>query len=261
MTSRPFEILPSIDVRGGKVVDLYQGDFAQETVYNDAAETVARRFVDAGCRWIHMVDLDGSRDGTGRNKGIIRRVSEVAKRSGVRLELGGGIRSLDAVAAALELGVDRAVIGTAAVEQPEMVGEAVVRFGADAIVVGIDSRDGLVATRGWTAGSTVRAAALARQMVDRGVVRFVCTDITRDSTLTEPNFASLEEIALAVADSGARVIASGGVTTVEQVRRLKDAGLEGAIIGSALYVGKMRLEDALAAAGHDGPIQQQAEIR
>jgi len=261
VTSRPFDILPSIDVRGGKVVDLYQGDFAQETVYEDTAETVAHRFVDAGCRWIHMVDLDGSRDGTGRNKDIIRRVAEVARRSGVRLELGGGIRSLEAVAAALEVGMDRAVIGTAAVEQPEMVGEAVARFGAPAIVIGIDSRNGLVATRGWTEGSTVRAAELARQMVARGVVRFVCTDITRDSTLTEPNFESLEEIASAVANSGAHVIASGGVTTIAQVSRLKDAGLEGAIIGSALYVGKLRLEDALAAAGHNGPIQQQAETR
>jgi phosphoribosylformimino-5-aminoimidazole carboxamide ribotide isomerase len=240
-----FEILPSIDVRGGKVVDLYQGDFNRETVYEDTAEQVARQFAQAGTRWIHVVDLDGSRDGTGQNRSLVERIAAVAREAGIRLELGGGIRSLETIEAALGLGVTRVVIGTAAVEQPQLVTDAVRRFGAEAIVVGIDSRDGIVATRGWTEGSGIRATDMARQMAERGAVRFVCTDITRDSTLTEPNFASLEEIAGA---SRASVIASGGVTTVEQVRRLKGLGLEGAIIGSALYAGKLRLEDALATA-------------
>jgi phosphoribosylformimino-5-aminoimidazole carboxamide ribotide isomerase len=240
-----FEILPSIDVRGGKVVDLYQGDFNRETVYDDPAEEVARRFAAAGARWIHVVDLDGSRDGAGQNRPLVERIAAIARGAGVRLELGGGIRSLETIDATLALGVARVVIGTAAVEQPQLVAEAVRRFGQEAIVVGIDSRDGMVATRGWTAGTAVRATELARQMAGLGVIRFVCTDITRDSTLTEPNFASLEELARA---SSAAVIASGGVTTVEQVRRLKTLGLEGAIIGSALYAGKLRLEDALAAA-------------
>ncbi len=245
--SPAFEILPSIDVRGGMVVDLYQGDFNRETVYDDTAEQMAQQFAQAGSRWIHVVDLDGSRDGTGQNRVLVERIAAVARDAGIWLELGGGIRSLETIDAALRLGVTRVVIGTAAVEQPELVSQAVQRFGAEAIVVGIDSRDGVVATRGWTEGSGVRATELAEQMAERGVVRFVCTDITRDSTLTEPNFASLEELAKA---SSAAVIASGGVTTLEQVRRLKQLRLEGAIIGSALYAGKLRLEDALAAARH-----------
>ena len=242
-----FIILPSIDVRGGKVVDLYQGDFSKETVYEDTAEAVARRFVDGGAEWIHMVDLDGSRDGTRQNDAPIQRVAEVAAPAGVRLELGGGIRSLETIESALALGIHRVVIGTAAVERPDLVNEAVQRFGAETIVVGIDSRNGMVATRGWTADSTLPAAEMARQMVERGAVRFVCTDITRDSTLTAPNFEALEEIARSVG-GGARVIASGGVTTVEQVRRLRDLEMEGAIIGSALYAGKLSLEEALEAA-------------
>jgi phosphoribosylformimino-5-aminoimidazole carboxamide ribotide isomerase len=245
MTS--FQILPSIDVRGGKVVDLYQGDFSKETVYEDTAEAVAQSFVRAGAAWIHMVDLDGSRDGTRQNDPAIRRVAEIAGAAGLRLELGGGIRSLESIETALALGIHRVVIGTAAVERPGLVDEAVAHFGAEAIVVGIDSRNGMVATRGWTADSSLKATDMARQMVERGAVRFVCTDITRDSTLTAPNFEALEEISLAV-EGKAHVIASGGVTTIEQVTRLRELGLEGAIIGSALYAGKLKLEDALEAA-------------
>jgi phosphoribosylformimino-5-aminoimidazole carboxamide ribotide isomerase len=246
--SRTFDILPSIDVRGGKVVDLYQGDFNRETVYDDPAEAVARRFVDAGANWIHIVDLDGSRDGSGANREIVRQIVRLAAPTGVRLELGGGIRSLDAITQALDDGLARVIIGTAAVEEPDLVSRAVERFGSEAVIVGIDSRGGMVATRGWTQASRTPATALAEQMVERGVMRFICTDITRDSTLTEPNFDALAGVASAVAPANASVIASGGVTTVEHVRRLVSLGLEGAIIGSALYAGRLRLEDALAAA-------------
>lgn len=247
MSSPLFEILPSIDVRAGKVVDLYQGDFARETVYDETAEGVGEQFATSGARWIHVVDLDGSRDGTGQNHDLIRRVTDIARRHGVSVELGGGIRSADAVARALDLGVARAVIGTAAVETPEVVDQSIARFGPEAVVVGIDSRSGLVATRGWTSDSRVEATQMAREMVDRGVVRFVCTDITRDSTLTAPNFEALADIYRAVTPM-AHVIASGGVTTLDQVRRLREMHLEGAIIGSALYAGKMRLEDAIQVA-------------
>ena len=241
----PFLILPSIDVRGGRVVDLFQGDYNQETVYDEAAESVARRFVEGGAQWIHIVDLDGSRAGSPENRALVQRVTALAAHSGVKVELGGGIRSLDAVRAALDVGVSRVIIGTAAVERPELVQEAVETFGAEAVIVGIDARKGIVSTRGWTADSHLRATDLARQMVDRGAIRFIYTDIERDSTLTGPNFAELEALAAAVP---AHVIASGGVTTAEQIARLAGMRLEGAIVGSALYAGKITLPEAIRAA-------------
>lgn len=240
-----FEILPSIDLRAGNVVDLYQGDFNRETVFSGGAEVWARRFLDAGARWIHVVDLDGSRGGAGANRALVDAVVRVARAAGARVELGGGIRSLETIDDALGRGVERVVIGTAAVEDPGLVSQAVTRFGAERVVVGVDSRNGYVTTRGWTERSQARATELVREMAARGVIRFVCTDVARDSTLTEPNFESLAEIAAA---TEARVIASGGVTTVDQIRRLRDLGLEGAIVGSAVYAGKLRLEDALVAA-------------
>jgi phosphoribosylformimino-5-aminoimidazole carboxamide ribotide isomerase len=240
-----FDILPSIDVRGGRVVDLFQGDYDRETVYEAAAEAVAERFIADAARWLHVVDLDGARAGSPENRAVVRRIAQVAARSGVPLELGGGIRSVDAARAALDAGAARVIFGTAAVEQPDMVAQAVATLGAAAIVVGIDARDGWVATRGWREASTLHATELARQMVERGVARFIYTDIARDSTLTEPNFTELDELSRAVP---AHVIASGGVTTVDHVRRLVGMRLEGAIIGSALYAGRIALPDALAAA-------------
>lgn len=243
-----FTILPSIDLRGGRVVDLYQGDFLKETVFEEAAEAWAHRFIAAGATWIHVVDLDGSRDGTRRNRVLVEAIGRIAHAGGGQLELGGGIRTIEAVEAARTAGADRVVIGTAAVENPQLVADAVTRFGAEAIVVGIDSREGIVTTRGWTEGSQKRTSDLAREMEQLGCIRFVCTDVTRDSTLTAPNFESLQEIA---ASTAGRVIASGGVTTGEQIVRLRELGLEGAIVGSALYAERLTLEDAIAAASGD----------
>lgn len=239
------QILPSIDIRGGRVVDLFQGDYGRETVYEDTAEAVAERFVAAGAEWIHVVDLDGSRGGLPANRAVVRRIAAVTARAGAKLELGGGIRSVAAARAALEAGAARVVLGTVAVEQPEVVVDAVAQLGAAAVVVGIDARGGAVATRGWVQEASLTAAALARRAVDAGVVRLIYTDITRDSTLTEPNFGVLEELHCAVPVA---LIASGGITTVAQIARLAELRLEGAIIGSALYARKLTLEDALEAA-------------
>jgi phosphoribosylformimino-5-aminoimidazole carboxamide ribotide isomerase len=243
--SGPFDVLPSIDLRGGRVVDLYQGDYARETVYDLAPEAIAERFVGDGARWIHVVDLDGSRDGAPANQAAVARIAAVAARAGARLQLGGGIRTLEAARAARDAGADRVVIGTAAVERPELVGEAVAALGPEAVVVSVDARGGNVATRGWTRDSPLRAVDLARQMVAAGAGRFIYTDITRDSTLTAPNFAELGSLARAVS---ARIIAAGGVTTAAQVARLAGLPLEGAIIGSALYAGTITLAAALAEA-------------
>jgi phosphoribosylformimino-5-aminoimidazole carboxamide ribotide isomerase len=241
----PFVVLPSIVIRQGRVVDLFQGDYAQETVYEEAAESVANRFLQEGARWIHVVDLDGSQAGSPANRALVRRVVDVARAAGAQVELGGGIRSLETARAALESGVTRVIIGTAAVERPELVQEAVQELGTEAVVVGLDARKGVVSTRGWTQDAAVRATDLAQRMVGMGVVRFVYTDIDRDSTLTGPNFDETDALARS---TGAAVIASGGVTTAEQIARLARMGLEGAIVGSALYAGKITVKDALAAA-------------
>jgi phosphoribosylformimino-5-aminoimidazole carboxamide ribotide isomerase len=244
-TPAALEILPSIDLRGGRVVDLFQGDYSRETVYDETPEGVAERFVRDGARWIHCVDLDGARDGAPANRDAVARIAAVAAPAGVALQLGGGLRSLAAVRAARAAGATRVVLGTAALERPALVGEAVAELGPEAVVVAVDARGGVVATRGWTAPSDRRAVDLAREVVDRGAGRLIYTDITRDSTLTEPNFEALAELAGAVP---VPVIAAGGVTTAAQVARLAALPLEGAIIGSALYAGKITLPEALSAA-------------
>lgn len=242
---QPFTILPAIDIRRGRVVDLFQGDYAQETVYDEAADAVARRFVEEGAAWIHVVDLDGSQAGSPANRALVQRIVAIATAAGAQVELGGGIRSLETARASLDTGVSRVIFGTAAVERPELVREAVRTFGAESVVAGIDARQGIVATRGWTRSGELRAVDLARQMVALGVARFIYTDIERDSTLTGPNFEEVAALARAVP---VPVIASGGVTTAAQIARLAQMGLEGAIVGSALYAGKITLPAAIAAA-------------
>jgi phosphoribosylformimino-5-aminoimidazole carboxamide ribotide isomerase len=242
---RPLEILPSIDIRGGRVVDLFQGDFARETVYDDSPSVVAQRFIAAGARWLHLVDLDGAKAGAPANRAMVEGIATAAAAAGVRLQLGGGIRTLDAARRALDAGATRVIFGTAAVDQPEVVAAAVAAFGADAVVVGIDARDGTVATHGWARASELRVVDLARRMAQLGVARLLYTDIARDSTLTGPNLEALQALNQAVPVA---VIAAGGITTVEQIRRLARIGVEGAVIGSALYAGTLTLQDALAAA-------------
>jgi phosphoribosylformimino-5-aminoimidazole carboxamide ribotide isomerase len=237
-------------------VDLLQGDYQRETVYDVGAEVVAQQFVDAGARWVHVVDLDGAKAGRPANTQVVEQVARVVAQRGAKLQLGGGIRSLEAARAALNLGASRVVVGTAAVEHPELVQAMVGELGAEAIVVAVDARDGVVATRGWTRGSGERAIGVARRMVSSGVVRLIYTDISRDSMLAGPNFDELRELSQA---TSAAIIASGGITTVDQVRQLAAMRLEGAIVGSALYAGRITLRDALMAA--DGEDAQAARTR
>jgi phosphoribosylformimino-5-aminoimidazole carboxamide ribotide isomerase len=220
-TGAGFVILPSIDLRGGLVVDLYQGDYSRETVYDDPAEAVANKFLGEGATWLHVVDLDGARDGAPANAALVRKLADIVHAHGARLELGGGIRSASVARAALDSGADR-------------------------VIVGIDGRGGRVATRGWQAPSEMTTRDLAEAMIALGVIRFVCTDIARDSTLTGPNTPELDVLNRAVAGR-ASVIASGGVTTVAQLQELHKLGLEGAVVGSALYAGRLTVAEAIAA--------------
>ncbi|MFL5401885.1 MAG: 1-(5-phosphoribosyl)-5-[(5-phosphoribosylamino)methylideneamino]imidazole-4-carboxamide isomerase [Gemmatimonadales bacterium] len=236
------DLLPAIDVRSGRVVRLSQGEPTRQTIYGDDPVLVAERFVADGARWIHLVDLDRA-FGSGDNLPTIQRVVlQVGSR--VRLQLGGGFRTLDLVRSGLELGVARVVIGTAAAVDPELVPKAVAEFGSSRLAVGVDARQGFVAIRGWAETSSQRAQELAGRVAAQGIETVIYTDIARDGMLGGPDLAG----AAALLSSGARVIVSGGVATAGDVRDACTTGLAGVIVGRALYEGRLTLSDALAAA-------------
>jgi phosphoribosylformimino-5-aminoimidazole carboxamide ribotide isomerase len=239
-------IFPAIDLRGEKVVRLEQGRADAETVYGADPVAVAEGFQTAGATHLHMVDLDGAFTGELKN---LHLVAAVRRATPLFLELGGGMRSESAVAQALEAGVDRVVIGTRACESLEFLFDLVRKFGVEKIAVGIDSKDGIVSTRGWTAPSPWTAPDLARAVVDQGVRTIIYTDIATDGMFTGPNLGALRELAAAV--PRARIIASGGVANIEHIASLRTLGeaIDGVIIGKALYDGKLKLPDALRASG------------
>jgi phosphoribosylformimino-5-aminoimidazole carboxamide ribotide isomerase len=235
-----FTIYPAIDLRGGKVVRLKEGDPARMTSYSDNPAEMAKRWIDAGSTWLHVVNLDGA---FGESDNANRDVLEAILKFGVRVQFGGGMRSLESIESALSLGVSRVILGTIAIEQPEIVRDALTRFGAERIAVGIDARDGLVRTRGWKDNSGVSALDLALQLTTFGLATVIFTDIRRDglgSGLNIPATRALSE------KSGLDVIASGGVHTIDDVKAAKDAGLAGCIIGRALYDGTVDLQEAIA---------------
>ncbi len=230
-------VIPAIDLRAGRCVRLVQGDFARETVYGDDPVAVARHWAERGAVWLHVVDLDGARAGHLVQLALIADIVRAVP--GVAVQVGGGVRSPAAIEQLLDVGVARVVLGTVALERPELVAEAIARFGAERIVVAIDSRDGWVATRGWETVEPVRAEEVAQRMVTEGVRRILATDIARDGTLTQPNL----ELMARMAATGALVIASGGVSRREDLVALAGIpGVEAAIVGRALYEGRLRLE-------------------
>ncbi|MGH7516731.1 MAG: 1-(5-phosphoribosyl)-5-[(5-phosphoribosylamino)methylideneamino]imidazole-4-carboxamide isomerase [Gemmatimonadales bacterium] len=232
---------PAIDIRQGQVVRLAQGEAARVTVYADDPAAVAERFADEGARWIHVVDLDRA-FGQGDSADAIRRiVSRVGGR--VRVQLGGGFRSLELIEEGLALGVARVVVGTAAARDPHLVRRAVELVGADQLAVGIDARDGIVAIRGWTESTGERAEALAARAIEAGVTTLICTDIARDGMLSGPDVAGC----VALQQLGAAVIVSGGVATLDDLRAARDAGLAGAIAGRAIYEGRFTVREAVSA--------------
>lgn len=234
------ELISAIDIKDGRCVRLYQGDFERVTVYDDDPVAVARRWVEQGARRLHLVDLDGARAGRPVHGDVI---TAIARAVAVPVQLGGGLRSAAAVESALALGVARVILGTAAVREPDLVAQLVQRFG-DAIIVGVDARNGLVATAGWLETEALAAVDLVTRMAELGVRRVIYTDISRDGTLSEPNIAATGAL---VRPGGPAIIASGGVSTVDQMRRLAAVGVEGAIVGRALYTGDLSLREALAA--------------
>lgn len=236
------EIWPAIDLRGGKCVRLKQGDYGRETVFGDDPAAMARHWVSVGAERLHLVDLDGARDGVPANLESVRAIVEAA---GVPCELGGGIRTEEAIRQLLDLGLSRLVIGTLAIKQPEWFRRMVQAFPGK-LVLGIDARDGYVATDGWLRTSRMAAVDVARQFAREPIAAIVYTDIATDGMLSGPNVAAMAEMQAAV---DLPVVASGGVSKVEDVVRLAEIPVAGCIIGRALYEGAVSLPEAIRAAG------------
>lgn len=242
------ELWPAIDLRGGKCVRLRQGDYQQETVFNDHPSEVARQFADAGARCLHVVDLDGAREGAPVNLPAVEEILDALNSYGesFRVELGGGIRDEQSIAELLDFGLDRLVVGTSAIKQTDWFEEIVDRFPGK-LVLGIDARDGFVATDGWLETSQTAAVPLAQRFVGKPLAAIVYTDIATDGMMQGPNVEAMAEMQKAMGD--VPVVASGGVTTVDDIRRLREAGLAAAIVGRALYEGTIDLVAALEASG------------
>ncbi|MBC6936973.1 MAG: 1-(5-phosphoribosyl)-5-[(5-phosphoribosylamino)methylideneamino]imidazole-4-carboxamide isomerase [Chloroflexi bacterium] len=236
-------IYPAIDIRGGRVVRLKEGDPARQTVFGDDPLATARLWMEAGAAWIHMVNLDGAFSEANDNLRIV----EAVARLGVRVQFGGGLRQMDDLARAFEAGVSRVVLGTAAVQQPVMVAQAVEQWGAERVCVGLDARDGRIATHGWQQMADLTPVELGRQMAALGVRHALYTDVSRDGGLQGVNVGGTARLAQA---TGLQVIASGGVRALDDIRALAATGMvAGAIIGMALYEKRFTLQEALTLAG------------
>lgn len=237
------DLLPAIDIRSGRVVRLSQGEATRQTVYGDDPADVAEDFIAQGAEWIHVVDLDRA-FGNGDNHIAVARIADQVG-SRVKLQLGGGLRTLELVRSGLALGVARVVLGTAAAIDPSFVATLVSAFGFDRLAVGIDARAGKVALRGWTETSTLSVPELAQRVVDDGIRTLIYTDIARDGMLAGPDLDG----AAGLLPTGAHIIVSGGVSTAEDIRNARRTGMAGVIVGRALYEGRLSVAEALAAAG------------
>ncbi len=231
-------IYPAIDMLGGKCVRLTQGDYDKSTVYGDRPADMAKRWQDAGATYIHTVDLDGARAGKPVN---IEAIKEILNEINVPIQTGGGIRTLEDIENLLNLGVKRVILGTSAVKNKQLVIDSVKKFG-DKIAVGIDAKDNRVAISGWEQISDFTAVEFAKMMEDIGVKTIIYTDISTDGMLTGPNLKAMEEMSRAVKID---VIASGGVSCAEDVRKLNNTGVAGVIIGKALYTNNLKLEEVI----------------
>ncbi len=240
--ARKMQIWPAIDLRGGLCVRLQQGDYDRETVFGEDPADMARHWVRQGAERLHLVDLDGARDGRQANAQSVR---DIRRAVDIPLELGGGIRDEQTIAQLLDAGIDRLVIGTRALREPAWFREVCQAF-PGRLVLGIDARDGRVATDGWRQTTVVPATELAADLQDETVAAVIYTDIATDGMLTGPNLPAMQEMVGAVS---LPVIASGGIATAKDVERLAALGVAGCIIGRALYEGKLSLADARAAAG------------
>ena len=236
-------IYPAVDIKDGKCVRLIQGKFDDVTVYSDNPVEMALKWEREGAMYLHVIDLDGARTGEPKNLSVI---SEITARLGIPVQMGGGIRSIDTIEYIISRGVERVILGTSAVNNPELVKSALKKFGNN-IAIGIDARDGMVAIEGWEKTSSFAAVDFAKKMEDIGAKTIIYTDISRDGMLAGPNLKAMEEMAGAV---GIEVIASGGVGSVQDIKDLKNTGVDGVIVGKALYTGNVNLAEAISSVHH-----------
>lgn len=236
-----FTIYPAIDMRGGKCVRLLQGDYNQETVYGDSPFDMAKNFADEGANWIHMVDLDGAKDGKRVNDAF---VIQAANELSANIQIGGGIRTEADIVHYLENGISRVIIGSIAVSNPDFAIDMIRKYGSQ-IAVGLDAKNGFVATHGWLNTSEVKAIDLGKRFADAGAETFIFTDIATDGMLSGPNVEAVRQLAI---ETGKSVIASGGVSSLQDLTLLKEFlkdGVSGAIVGKAIYEGRFTVKEAL----------------
>ena len=235
-------IFPAIDIRGGKCVRLFKGDFAQETVFSDKPEEMAAKWEAQGGKFLHLVDLDGALAGKSVNLDVVKTIVDTVR---IPVELGGGIRTMENIDEVLALGVQRVILGSVAVKNPALVKEACQKYG-DRVVVGIDAKDGIEAVDGWGVSGDVEVTVLAKEMAKAGVKTIIYTDISRDGTLSGVN---VEATARLARESGVKIVASGGVKSLDDIETLlpyeKD-GIEGVIVGKSIYTGSLDLQEAIA---------------
>jgi phosphoribosylformimino-5-aminoimidazole carboxamide ribotide isomerase len=234
-------LYPAIDIRGGRCVRLIEGDFGRETTYDADPAAAARRWVESGAEWLHVVDLDGAVEGAPVNRDVVAHIRTAVD---IPIQLGGGLRSMTDVEDAFAAGINRVVLGTVALREPELVVSAVAQWG-DGIAVALDSRDGHLATDGWIGQTESDAVDVAKRLARERVRHFIYTDIRRDGTLTGPNLEGLRELVETV---DANVIASGGISSIDDIVAVSATGATGVIVGRAIYDGRIDLRDAIAAA-------------
>jgi phosphoribosylformimino-5-aminoimidazole carboxamide ribotide isomerase len=234
------EIIPSIDIKSGQCVRLYQGDYSRKTIYSNDPISIAIRYQELGASLLHLVDLDGAATGTMDNLPLIQNIVSTLE---IPIQVGGGIRSTESAERILAMGADRVVIGTAAIENPGLVKDICTKYGSSSIVISLDAKNEEVAIKGWTETTSINILDLAYNMKEIGVTRILYTDIARDGTLSEPNFQTNERL---VNESGLSILASGGVTTLQHLMRLATIGVEGAILGKSLYTGDIDLKEAIS---------------
>lgn len=235
------EIIPAIDIKDGKCVRLLQGDYDQVTVFSDDPVEMALRWESEGSEYLHIVDLDGAKSGATSNYDVIENICRVTN---TRIQVGGGIRSLRVAKNYSDVGVDRLILGTVAVDSPSKLAAIMESVGKESVIVSVDARSGIVALDGWTRTSQIKAADLVSDMFSLGVIRCMYTDIDRDGTLSTPNFDAISNL---VNMSKVSVIAAGGISSLDSILRLARSGVEAAIVGRAIYTGHVNLKEALNA--------------
>jgi len=232
------DIIPAIDIRDGKCVRLLQGDYSKETIFGEDPVEIALRWESEGADWLHIVDLDGARHGDSKNNQVIERICEATKAS---IQVGGGVRNLGLAQRYRSMGVSRVILGTIAISSPDIVREIIEVLGSTFVIVGVDAREGYLASDGWTVQSDISVEDLMINMVRIGASRFLYTDIARDGTLTQPNYEVVEKL---ISLTPASIIAAGGISSLDDLVKLSEIGVEASVIGRAIYTGDIKLSDA-----------------